>query len=350
MKTKLSYTVRSTRAPGEATDTIVPVLVDRLQPVDLETVVENCIDRGLIAGLKPTAAHTIAEGVAAQLAREFSLGRGVMFGQYFYGRPYLSGVVGENGRVTSANKINVRLYKGELFKLALSDFSMNFDGSGDAVKIAWIMGDTSDAGGNTRGVVVAAKPIIVQGGNFWAAGDTNKVTLVEVGAASGSPIEVTQFTSQGPDILAFAWPSGLEVGKKYSVTVSRTDSNGITRSSSAKVVEVVGTPAPVVNPPRIDGAATQGQEDGQIEAPGGHIDVTGDNLDTATAVQLFCGEEGQSIEDMELWLTLPASWDSEGGYLTTTEDITDGAPGSYGMVRVTTAGGSADYPVQYTTH
>ena len=94
MKAKLAYTVRSTRAPGETSDTIVPVLVDRLQPVDLQTVVENCIDRGLIAGLKPTAAQTIADGVAAQLAREFSLGRGVMFGNYFYGRPYLSGVVG----------------------------------------------------------------------------------------------------------------------------------------------------------------------------------------------------------------------------------------------------------------
>ena len=82
MKAKLAYTVRSTRAPGETSDTIVPVLVDRLQPVDLQTVVENCIDRGLIAGLKPTAAQTIADGVAAQLAREFSLGRGVMFGNY----------------------------------------------------------------------------------------------------------------------------------------------------------------------------------------------------------------------------------------------------------------------------
>ena len=51
MKTKLAYTVRSTRAPGETRDAIVPVIVERLNPVELETVVENCIDRGLIAGL-----------------------------------------------------------------------------------------------------------------------------------------------------------------------------------------------------------------------------------------------------------------------------------------------------------
>ena len=52
MKAKLSYTVRSTRAPGEAADAIVPVIVERLSPVELEEVVENCIDRGLVAGLK----------------------------------------------------------------------------------------------------------------------------------------------------------------------------------------------------------------------------------------------------------------------------------------------------------
>ena len=40
MKTKLNYTVRTTRAPGEARDTVVPVIVERLSPAELETVVE----------------------------------------------------------------------------------------------------------------------------------------------------------------------------------------------------------------------------------------------------------------------------------------------------------------------
>ena len=31
------------------------------------------------------------------------------------------------------------------------------------------------------------------------------------------------FTAQGDGILAFAWPSGLAVGRKYAVTVERTD-------------------------------------------------------------------------------------------------------------------------------
>ena len=45
MKTKLDYTVRTTRAPGETTDTWTPMIVDRLQPTGLEAVIEKCIDR-----------------------------------------------------------------------------------------------------------------------------------------------------------------------------------------------------------------------------------------------------------------------------------------------------------------
>ena len=243
MKTKLSYTVRNTRAPGETRDTIVPVIVERLNPVELETVVENCIDRGLIAGLKTTAAHGIAEGVAAQIAREFSQGRGVQFGQYFYGRPYLSGTVDANGRLTGDNRINVRLYKGEAFRLTLDDFSFTFDGAGDAVKIESVYGDTTSAGGNTYGQVVQGAPVKINGRNLYAAGDTNKVTFAEAGG--GAEVEVTDFATQSADMLSFAWPAGLVAGKAYKVRVERTDVNGVTRTSAEKKVAVVaGAPGP----------------------------------------------------------------------------------------------------------
>ena len=247
MKTKLAYTVRSTRAPGETRDTIVPVIVERLNPVELETVVENCIDRGLIAGLKTTAAHGIAEGVAAQIAREFSQGRGVQFGQYFYGRPYLSGTVDANGRLTGGNRINVRLYKGEAFRLTLDDFSFTFDGAGDAVKVDSVYGDTDGAGGNTYGQLVENAPVKINGRNLYAAGDANKVTFAEAGG--GAPVEVTDFATQSADMLSFAWPAGLVAGKSYRVTVERTDPNGVTHTSTAKTVTVKeGTTPPTPVP------------------------------------------------------------------------------------------------------
>ena len=242
MKAKLSYTVRSTRAPGETRDTIVPVIVERLNPVELETVVENCIDRGLIAGLKTTAAHGIAEGVAAQIAREFSQGRGVQFGQYFYGRPYLSGTVDANGRLTSDNRINVRLYKGEAFRLTLDDFSFTFDGAGDAVKIDSVYGDTTGEGGNTYGQVVQGAPVKINGRNLYAAGDTNKVTFAEAGG--GASVEVTDFATQSADMLSFAWPTGLVPGRTYAVKVERTDVNGVTRTSAEKKVSVAAGAVP----------------------------------------------------------------------------------------------------------
>ena len=242
MKTKLNYTVRNTRAPGETRDVIVPVIVERLNPVELETVVENCIDRGLIAGLKTTAAHGIAEGVAAQIAREFSQGRGVQFGQYFYGRPYLSGTVDANGRLTGDNRINVRLYKGEAFRLTLDDFSFTFDGAGDAVKIESVYGDTTSAGGNTYGQVVQGAPVKINGRNLYAAGDTNKVTFAETGG--GAEVEVTDFATQSADMLSFAWPAGLVAGKTYDVKVERTDVNGVTRTGTGKKVAVVAGVVP----------------------------------------------------------------------------------------------------------
>ena len=254
MKARLNYTVRTTRAPGESGDSVVPVIVERLSPVDLETVVENCIDRGLVAGIKPTAAHGIAEGVAAQIAREFALGRGVAFGQYFYGRPYLSGTVDSNGRVTGANRVNVRLYKGSAFKLSRDDFSLSFDGAGDAVRVDSVYGDTGDAGGNTYGQVVENSPVVANGRNLNAAGDSNTVTFAEVGGEGR--VVVTEFRAQGDGILSFAWPAGLVAGKAYEVVVSRTDVNGVTRTSAPKKVTVV---AAVPVPPTPIAQTSDGQ-------------------------------------------------------------------------------------------
>ena len=241
MKAKLNYTVRTTRAPGETRDSLVPVIVDRLSPVELESVVENCIDRGLIAGLKPTAAHGIAEGVAAQIAQEFSKGRGVKFGTYFYGRPYLSGTVDANGRLNADNSINVRLYKGESFKLSKDDYKLSFDGAGDAVKVDFVF---SDAQGATRGILFSGSGVIVQGRNLWATGDTNRVIFDEVGGDDS--VVVSAFTYQGDGLLTFAWPAALEAGKRYTLTVERTDSNGVTRIATGKLVDVVQGTAPAL--------------------------------------------------------------------------------------------------------
>ena len=242
MKYPITYAVRTTRAPGETTDATVPVIIDRVPATDLARVVENSIDRGLIAGLKPTAAQGIAEGVAEQLAREFSLGHSVAFGQYFYGRPYLGGTVDANGRVTSENSVNVRLYKGNAFKLTLDDFSFTFDGSGDSPRIDSVLSD----GSGVRGEVVKGSSVKVNGRFLNAAGDTNKVYF---SADDAEPVVVDVFTAAGDDILSFACPDALVAGKSYHVTAERTDVNGVVRMTNAKSVVIkAGATPPVPEP------------------------------------------------------------------------------------------------------
>ena len=342
MKTKLSYTVRSTRAPGELTDTTVPVIVERLQPVDLATVIENCIDRGLIAGLKPTAAQGIAEGVANQIAREFSLGRGVQFGQYFYGRPYLSGVVDSNGRLSSDNKVNVRLYKGNDFKLKIDDYSWEFDGSGDAVKVDHIMADTDDAGGNTWGQIVPEKPVIIEGRNLSAAGDTNKVVFAEVGG-SGSPVEVSSFTATGDGLVKFAWPAGLTAGKTYSVVLERTDANGVTRKSTAKKVTVYGTPSPTPTGPTITSVYSNGETDPNVKLNGANLNIRGTGLENGGVVTI------KDSNDDDMILAHEASYDPVSQLLQLYVDTEATPAEGPGTVIVVTSEGEATRACNFIT-
>ena len=267
----LHYGVRETLAPGETNPSVVPVITDRQQPVELETVVENCIDRGLIAGLKPAAAHGIAEGIAEQIAREFASGNGIAFGQYFYGRLYLDGRTDANGVLTDANKVNVRLYKGNLFKLSKDSFKMTFDGDATAPKFDNIV----NAETGTRGEVVPGASATINGANLNAAGDTNLVKFTELNA-EGEPqvVTVDTFTAVGPSILTFTCPASLVAGKSYSVQAFRTDSNGVTRSTATKNVSVSGAPAPTG--PTLTGVHAPGIESPMIhENSGTWFDGTG---------------------------------------------------------------------------
>ena len=92
--------------------------------------------------------------------------------------------------------------------------------------------------------------------------------------------------------------------------------------------------------PTITGAATQGDEDGVVNVAGGTLEVVGENLETALTIDLL-NDQG------ELWHTVPAAYVE--GKLTASLDY-DSAPSATGSVRVTTAGGSATYPVEYGAH
>ena len=151
-KPVIQYTIRpqANRASGGVIN--VPAIIGREDSVPLELIVDRAIDRGLIVAIKPNAAKSVADGVAKQMFEEFRNGNGVKFGDYFYARLYLDGTTDGSGTlVEGRNGINVRLYKGNGFKLGLKDFSWQF---AEAENIAAIDYLVSDADGAQRGILM----------------------------------------------------------------------------------------------------------------------------------------------------------------------------------------------------
>ena len=111
--------------PSDRTHTLyVPHIVERNQTCSLKDVVYNAIDRGLIAGLKTSAAESIATGILTQLGKELNDARGVDFGDFFKVRAYLDGTVdGLLGHLTADNSLNTKFIAGKELKLSRDTFS-----------------------------------------------------------------------------------------------------------------------------------------------------------------------------------------------------------------------------------
>ena len=222
----LFYAVRqqANRATGGVL--YVPAIVDREDVVTLEEVVRRAIDRGLIVGVKESAAKSIADAVARQMYEEFKEGRGVKFGNYFYARLYLDGTTDANGRlVAGRNGINVRLVQGAAFKLALDMFSFSNIAGGDIPGADFLI---SDEDGAERNLLIPSAGILLNGVNLYAEGDAGtKVQFFEIDQTTGEvatepTAEVTSFTTRGPNLLTFAWPAALVAGKAYNAVPLRS--------------------------------------------------------------------------------------------------------------------------------
>ena len=125
----------------------VPQIVDRNQVQTLEQVVAHAIDRGLIAGLKTSAAKSIADGIMLQLGETLNGGTGVIFGDFFAVRPYLTGTIANLlAPITTENKLRVRFVPGSAYKLDEKDFSFhNVTESENLPKIVEIVPDENGA-------------------------------------------------------------------------------------------------------------------------------------------------------------------------------------------------------------
>ena len=145
----LFYDVRVQTSRVTGGTLYLPAIVEREEAVPLDTIIERAIDRGLIAGIKPSAAKQIADAIAQQMYEEFKAGRGVKFANYFYARLYLDGKSDASGKLTSANGINVRFANGTGFKLTMDMFSFSNVNGGDIPGTDFLI---SEADGAERGV------------------------------------------------------------------------------------------------------------------------------------------------------------------------------------------------------
>jgi hypothetical protein len=91
--------------------------------------------------------------------------------------------------------------------------------------------------------------------------------------------------------------------------------------------------------PTITRAGMRGDGDGLVNATG-TLEVTGENIETATEIQLL-------RDSGELWQRVPATYFEEA---LTAELNLPAPPCANGMVRVSTLGGSATYEVAYGDH
>lgn len=241
-KPKLYYEVRQSVNRMTGQPIFWPAIIDRDQSITLEDVIKNAIDRGVIAGLKVSAAKQIADAVCQQMYEEFKGARGVKFGNYFYARLYLDGQSDDTGKLTSENRINVRFVNGAGFKLDRSDFSFEFANSDVIPSLQFLI---NDADGAERDMI-ASDTIMVNGNNLYAADDTAThlafyAVDAETGAVSPTPayeVDTADFTSRGPNLLVFTPASAIAAGK-YMVRATRTLIDGKTYESGNHEITVI---------------------------------------------------------------------------------------------------------------
>ena len=235
----LAYVVR--QIPNRLTGGVnyVPAIIDRGEAIPLSEVVRRAIDRNLIAGLKTTAAKSIAEGVATQMREEFLNGRGVKFGNFFYARLYLSGKSDADGTLTDANRVNVRLYKGPGFDLSLDSFAWTFVGERAPV-VEFVISDCANA---KRGEMVKGETLLVVGSHLafdQARGDTATLRWKADGEDASATLDVSK---SGENLATVEWNAELDPiapGTEATLELAFHTESGATFETTKAVTVVAG--------------------------------------------------------------------------------------------------------------
>ena len=195
--------------PSDRTKTIVtPSIVDRQDSIDLGQLVEQAIDTGRIAGVKPEFSQAIGEALAAQIGATLKSGRGVKFGQYFYVRLYLNGTLESMKSALGAeNKLNAVLVPGNELRLAKDDFTFrNVLDTGDNPTIDNVF--NADVSGENDVIGDWSRAIAITGS--YLKGATITATWKEGGVTKKSAVQTPLQMDSNPLLQFLMDPSAVD--------------------------------------------------------------------------------------------------------------------------------------------
>ena len=244
----INYKGYMTENPADRTGPkiCIPQIVDRNQVLDLSEVIEKAIDRGLIAGLKSSAAKSIADGIMLQLGETLNSGTGVIFGEYFSVRPYLTGTIADLlAPLTAQNLLRVRFVPGSAYKLNGKDFSFhNVTQTEDVPEILFTQPDVNGAPvGTWSGDVptqVIGKNLLLDAGdkvevyNCSGATPVKKFTYPQESFASQN-IGNNESSIYFPADLVSEWAAELGEGKAGFKVVRTVTVEGVETTIESKM-------------------------------------------------------------------------------------------------------------------
>ena len=182
--------------------------------------------------------------------------------------------------------------------------------------------------------LIHGKHVFRVAGFNMVLGDEDAAVYLENSMGTTFPLTVDEVVSK--QLFKAHTTELLEAGDYKLVVKSRAGDAAGPLQTSFRRVKYLRVEDPQ---PTITRAGTRGDGDGFVNATG-TLDVVGENLETATEIQLL-------RDSGELWQSVPATYFE--GALTAVLDL-PAPPCANGMVRVSTLGGSATYEVAYGDH
>jgi len=234
------------------------------------------------------------------------------------------------------NALELTLRLDERLRLGLADVTATIVTDTDVTKVR--IDNAMDIAEQKPMNLIHGKHVFRVAGFNMVLSDEGAAVFLQNSMGTTFPVTVDEVISKQ---LFKAHTTELLDGGDYKLVVKSRggDAEGPLQTSFRRVkyLRVEDPPPPE---PTITSAHSEAAEDGHVNCGGEALIVEGENLDTATQVEL--------LDDVgEVFCTASATY--AGGKLTT-EDISVSDNPPNGTVRVTTAGGSATYEVVYDNH